>query len=107
MKIIVLDGQEYYLVPVESKEVVSVPDKAVVEEKDDILGDYGIEKTGIKQAIPKISDYRERFKKRKISPRELIVQPTVRKIKQNDTSLDRFNYKGESLFFGEGLEEDF
>ena len=106
MKTIVLDGQEYYLVPVEDKEVVSVPDEAVVEKNDDILSDYGIEKTGIKQAIPKISDYRERFKKRKISPRELIAPPSIRRIKQNDGNLDRFSYKGENLFFGEGLEED-
>lgn len=105
-KKIVLDGQEYYLVPVKDKEAVFVSDEAVVENKEDILKDYGVEKTGIKQAVPKVSDYRERFKQRKLTSRDLVAEPTIRKIKQEDRSLDRFSYKGEPLFFGEGLRED-
>lgn len=76
--------------------------------KNDILMDYLVEEPEkVKKAVPKVSDYRERFKKRQISPLELIARPTLRrKLPQTDRELDRFRYQGEKLFFGPGIEEE-
>ena len=63
--------------------------------------------SNVKKAIPKLSDYRERFKKHQISPRELVVQNLPKeKLIKADGGLESFQYKGDKLFFGPGVEED-
>ena len=122
-KTINLDGKEYYLVPTEevkmmdksSQERNTLPD-AVSEESaskkevfNDILDDYtGKSEEIVKKAEPKVSDYRERFKKHKIFLSEVMTQPKVLpKLPKQDNQLDQFDYKGEKLFFGEGIEQEF
>jgi hypothetical protein len=109
-KKIVLDGKEYYLVPVDDKETKVSKFEPSNGKVEDVLGDYSIEEeteTGIKKAESRVSDYRERFKQKKISPREVFTPPKQVNLHRVDNELDRFSYKGEDLFFGEGLEEDF
>lgn len=109
MKNIVIDGVEYQLVPVGVGEV------------KDVLDDYSIESpvraeepvattpinNGVKVAEPKVYDYRERYKQGKIYLTD-VVAPTkiLHNLPKLDTELDKFEYKGEKLFFGDGLEQE-
>ena len=76
------------------------------EKPASILDDYETKK--VKIAVPKVSDYRERYKKRKIRIDDISAKPTIlKKATKQDGNLDRFTYKGESLFFGEGLTQEY
>lgn len=88
-----------------AKEVVEAKKKSILE---DYVGEEPeIEAKGVKKAVGKLSDYRERFKEKKISTRELIAPPSARQdLVRTDGELDKFNYKGDRLFFGEGISED-
>jgi hypothetical protein len=92
----------------------------VEEEEDDLVKAYISASEGVEQvsnpsqnsttreAIPKVSEYRERFKKRQLSILDVkkakpnYTAPLVK----NDASLEQFNYKGEKLFFGEGITRE-
>ena len=104
---ITLEGIEYYLVPVGGFEGKAPDVVAEGKENLSVLNEYQTEKTGIKQAIPKVSDYRERFKTKKVVSKDLIAPVSQKRLPPEDGSLSKFRYNGESLFFGEGLEEDF
>lgn len=58
----------------------------------------------IKRAQPVLSNYRENFKKKRINPEDIMAKRTVPKIKQFDADFGKFTHKGESLFFGDGVE---
>ena len=111
-KNLVIDGIKYELVPVQPKEEKkSILDGYVAEEPPKVLGEP-IQKppeiTGeVKKAIPKVSDYRERFKKRQVLASEVMTLPKFgRNLPKQDTELDNFTYRGEKMFFGDGISED-
>ena len=106
MKTIVINGKKYKLLPYQEEEE-ELPAKG--ERKENILEDYAPEerKGEIKRAVGRLSDYRERFKKRKLSPAELMARPaTIAQLRQ-DGSLDKFEYKGDKLFFGDGVVREY
>jgi len=104
MKTIVLNGKRYKLSPYQNNEegLSEGKEKAIM---DDYLPDQ--KKGEVKKAVPKVSDYRERFKQRKIMRSELIARPSIKKPLKKDRSLDQFQYKGDPLFFGPGVEEEY
>ena len=105
MKTIILNGKKYRLLPYqEEKQGVQQEEKV---EEESLWEDYGVKNKEVKKAVGKISDYRERFKKRRLSPAELIARPKIMKQLKQDKSLDKFSYKGENLFFGEGLQREY
>lgn len=81
------------------------------------LEGYSVPKTVVGQAtnvttstvaVPKVSEYREKFKNHQLSPRDVMPpRPPPPQIVRQDGELDRFSYNGDSLFFGSGIEEDF
>lgn len=78
----------------------------------DVLGGYSVSekpeelKTGVAQ--PKVYEYREKYLKRELSPRDLIAEQKIfHKGPRQDGELDKFTHDGDSLFFGDGLTEDF
>lgn len=113
---LVIDGIKYELVPVPQ------PKEEKREEKGSILDGYVAEEgpikereaikeaptTGeVKKAVGKVSDYRERFKKRQITLADVKVMPQFRaNLPKMDAELDKFTYGGEKLFFGKGLSAD-
>jgi len=73
-----------------------------------IIDEYTGKTNVVKKAVSKVSDYRERFKQRKILPSEIIAKPGIRKkIVQQDGNLGKFEHAGEKLFFGEGTTQEF
>lgn len=108
MKKIVIDGVEYALTPVKSPQTAS--DSPSEAKKDEMLKDYGIktEEKGVKKAVPTVSEYREKFKKKKLSLADVRKnKPNPRSFSQADGELDKFTHQGNRLFFGEGVSEDF
>lgn len=98
---ITIAGKKYKLVPVEEK-TSSILDGYKIEENV-----QETEFRGIKDAVPKVSDYRERFKKRQLKVSDVSVLPTA--IEPEDKTggmLEGYQYKGEGLFFGEGLQRE-
>src|SRR3990167_1450197 len=112
---ITLEVRRYKLVPIEDN-----------KEEHSVLDDYimGTDKHGIsvfkaneplpeiknsivRDAIPQVSDYRERYKKRQVKVSEVTAQPRVIEFERKDNFLDDYNYEGEGLFFGEGLSSDY
>lgn len=73
------------------------------EEKSSILDDYTVTKTkeGVEIAQPELLDNRKRLQILARRPEPIIVP------KRMDTELDSFTYKGEKLFFGEGLQQTY
>lgn len=64
----------------------------------------------IRKAQPKISEYRERFKKRQLRKSDIIARPSdpMRLYQFGDDEFNKFaDDNGKSLFFGQGLEEDY
>ena len=103
-KTIVLEGQEYWLVPVKDGVEAHQSDSKPLNE--DIVAEYQppVSKS-VKKAVGKLSTYRERFKQRKLSLADLPKRKlTVVQIPE-DKSLDGFNYEGEKLFFGPGTQQ--
>ncbi len=71
-----------------------------------ILDDYKPDARVVK-AVPKLSDYRERFKQRKIMRSEVISKPKLKGRLKQDHSTDKFRDEdGSLLFFGTGVEEE-
>lgn len=97
---IVIKGKRYKLLPLDEE----VPQNALQEATGGILEAYGspkISKVGV--AVPKVSDYRERYKKHAVRPGELVARPTypTKLIKRNQN-----RDMGPGDFFGPGLEID-
>lgn len=107
---IVLNGKRYRLVPIEDDAVEAYigavaqrSEQRPVEAKTE-----GSSPSSSAVAVPKHSDYRERYKKHQLSLTELKVPPKIlSKLSNQDGELDRYNYKGENLFFGEGVQQEF
>lgn len=103
-EIITIGGKKYRLVPID-------------EEPRSLVDEYAPPTTptlpitpqtpGVRKAEPKVFDYRERYKNKEVYQDEIKVPHKVMKhLPKLDHELDKFTYKGESLFFGEGLEEE-
>ena len=101
MKTITIDKVEYRLVPVENQQTASS------EPKEALMKDYGVEETGVKKAVPEVSEYRERFKQRKLTLADINKnKPNLRPLTQADGELDKFSHQGDKLFFGTGISYD-
>lgn len=101
-KIVVIEGKTYKLVPVEEHLVDAysgvVPKVEHGPVKAEISGS-----SPIPRAQPKVSDYRERYKKHEIRPDETIAKPSFpSKLLKKNKSINL----GEGDFFGPGLEMD-
>lgn len=58
-------------------------------------------------AVPRVSDYRERYKKHQVFLDDVSAPPTLLKqIPHQDRELDKFEFEGEKLFFGEGIQQE-
>ena len=97
-----VDGKKYNLVPVE-------------EEVDTLLEEYKIPQASgdrgsvgkIKEATSEVSDYRERYKARKVQVQEVTAPPKrYSKLDKTGPMLEGYEYRGEKLFVGEGLVEE-
>ena len=122
MEVIGPDGKRYRLVPVEEEIVV----------EEDILGDYLAEESllesitepdekpvpkakfegaTIRRAVPKLSDYRERYKAGELRPSDVMAHRIPRRITKQfdpgsmDPSISRD--AGYGVWFGAGTEVDF
>ena len=108
MKTIVLNGKTYQLVPLEDdgkpRQVAPEPPKA------DLLSEYQVDEKplpGITRAVPKVSQYREKFRTRTLSLADLPrVHKVYHQLPKQDAELDNFRYQGEKLFFGPGIEQE-
>lgn len=102
MKNIVLDGVEYRLVPVT---VPETPQNRLQEEvgtKKTILDEY-VSESNENVAIPKISDYRERFKEHKVYLSDVSTpSKALKTLPRNDGLMDQFG----GLVVGNGLEQE-
>lgn len=58
----------------------------------------------IPRAVPKVSDYRERYKKKKLTMADVVAPPSKRKLKNRGNDL-KSQFPG--MIFGPGLEEEF
>jgi len=108
MKSIIVDGIEY-VAKVQEPEASQNANSEVVPSKStsntSVLDDYA--PFEVKDAVPKLSDYRERYKKRKVYMNEVKVQQKMmRELPKQDRELDSFSHKGDRLFFGEGISQD-
>lgn len=116
MEKIVLGSKEYYLVPVSDWEEVEellrfylggnidTPPKRKPPEENVVEID-GVE---ARMAQPKVSDYRERFKRHALTPQDVTAPQSPVKLHQfGQEEFDKFSYDGEKLFFGEGLTYDY
>lgn len=65
-----------------------------------IIDEYG----GVKRAVPKISDYRERYKKKKLTIADIVAPPRRVKLKNR---ADEVKSQFPGMVFGPGLEEEF
>lgn len=77
------------------------PQNASGEVTGSILEDYQavITPDGVEIAQPEVLDNKKRLQQLARRPIPIVVP------KRMDTELDDFNYKGEKMFFGEGLEQ--
>lgn len=100
-----IQGKKYRLVPIE-EETHSILDDYKIQSQNDLPQEEVPEKSGIKDAVPQVSDYRERFKRKELKASDVIAPPARVERKKVDSSLDSYSYKGEGLFFGPGLEDD-
>lgn len=71
------------------------------EVREDILSDYTVEKKvgGVEVAVPEKLDNRTRLLSLARRAPPVLVE------KRMDTELDNYEYNGEKLFFGEGLQQ--
>lgn len=107
---VTIDGKEYDLIPVEEETDSLLDDYKVSRIEPSREGNSGIkqdEVSKIKEAEHKISDYRERYKQKKVKIGEITAPPKrYSKIDKASSSLEGYEYKGEKLFVGPGLEEE-
>ena len=79
MDTVTIGGKKYNLVPVEEESLIDAYEPSVKKEEAPI-GD-----SGVKVAVPKIYDYRERYKKKKIHPSEVSApQPILTQLPRQD-----------------------
>lgn len=102
MKTAVIDGITYNLVPVEKEDAAA---DYVPSPKEEPKQEVGV--SGFPRAVPTVSDYRERLKQKKLTSRDVTAPPRPVDLPDRSAPLSGFTYKGESLFYGPGLEEDF
>lgn len=101
---IIIQGRRYKLVPVEES---ILADYEPLPRSQEIGETNRQEDKKIMDAVPKVSDYRERYKKRKVKASEIQVQPRIVEVEdKTEGMLEGYEYKGEGLFFGAGLEQD-
>lgn len=92
------------IAPVVSTPEVSLPqDQVAVEVEETPEG-------SVTRAEGKPSEHRRKYKEHSLGPGDLmrgqgVPIDTVRKFKHNDSDVDAIHYKGDKLFFGEGLEQ--
>ena len=103
-KTIVINGKKYFLVPLEESLLEAYGGMAQQEEhlpvEEKVTGS-----SPVAPAEPKVSDYRERYKVKKIRPDEIIAKPNyMKKLPKRDAQLESL---GKGLFFGDGLELDY
>lgn len=99
---ITLSGKEYYLVPVE--EQTEKKEKAV----EGYTTDEEPKQVGVQKAVGVKCDYRERFKAKKLTMKDITNPGSPKEARApGDSELSKFNYKGDSLFFGEGVSDDY
>jgi|GEM_PF-6265403 len=65
------------------------------------------EEKGIKTAVPKIFDYRERFKKRELRNSDVSTIPHTPRILDSNGDMDQIDRIAGGVFFGPGTEIDF
>ena len=78
-------------------------------ENTSIVDEYGtLEEGTVQKAVPVISDYRERYKRQEIRMDDISPnRQVIKKIPRQDSELDSYRYKGDSLFFGPGAEVEY
>ena len=102
--IIEIQGKKYKLVLVEES---ILDDYKLLQENDKGVSKNEQGNREISDAVPKVSDYRERYKQRKIRASEIQVAPRIIEVEdKTEGMLEGYEYKGEGLFFGEGLQPD-
>ena len=108
MEEIVLNGRKYKLIPVEEETHSILDDYKVEYKNEDVVEKIEQDTKGeVRDAVPRLSDYRERYKQRKIRANEIQVAPRIIEVEdKTEGMLDGYEYKGEGLFFGAGLEQD-
>lgn len=109
-KHIIIEGKRYRLVPddqdivdayVKSSGVAQSVERLPVKEKD-------AGSSPVPRAVPKISDYRERFKKKQVRINEITATPQIAtNLPKLDSELDSYTYKGDRMFFGEGTVREY
>ena len=100
-KLVTIGGKTYKLVPVEESLVEAYGGIVQKEEYSPVEGEIA-GSNPVAPAVPKVSDYRERFKERKIRMNEVTAKTNYTKeLPKQDRQLD-----STGLFFGEGLEID-
>ena len=82
-----------------SSEVVGTQDLTGSVENEVSEGYIG-ENGGV--AVPKVSDYRERYKKHQLRARDIKTESPIVPLKRMDGELDKFG----DLVFGEGLTQE-
>lgn len=84
-------------------------EEVVGTQNTNIIDEYGaLEDETVREAVPVVSDYRERYKKREIRMDEITPKrPVIEKIPRQDSELDSYRYQGDSLFFGPGVEVEY
>lgn len=113
-KFIVIDGKKYKLVPVEGEPEDIVDSYTGKTEHWNIKPSIPqsesaqVEGKEIAEAIPKVSEYRERFKNKQIRISDIKAKENYDiPLRKSDSDLDKFDYKGDKLFFGEGINVDY
>jgi hypothetical protein len=108
---IVIEGKKYELIPVNEEQVENLVDEYTLSktepdrERVSRLEQYA--QPEVKDAVPKVSNYRERYKQRKIRLKDISAPPKrYSKLDKTDSMLDEYSYKGEKLFVGPGLQEE-
>lgn len=128
MKTIVLDGVTYKLVPLNDEKTTKTiledylsPGLELEEEKDDKQSISRVQRSdvsgqnlsgrkdkGVHRAEGKVSQYREKFKGKKLTPFDFAKPKMSRQeiIKPNQTQMDSISEKaGEDVWFGEGVQQ--
>jgi hypothetical protein len=127
-----IDNKIYYLIPEEDWKEVEIllrfylsggriqpvgTQKALIQEENHFReetkmiekSEITVDGQDIKVAQPKISEYRERFKKHQLTKSDVTANPFNRgplyQFGQDEFS--KFKENGKDLFFGNGLEEDY
>ena len=99
-KTIVLDGKEYYLVEKKEKE----PEIASKSLSEAIWNDYAVTKIEKRIAVPEVDDYREKFKEKRLSLKDLPRRQTkiLDEIPEQDGDLNKFG----DLVIGDGTSQE-